>query len=81
MKHFRLDRKLIIFYVSLTHSLISCYRCVVALEERLDEEAERSNQTYQDENPEKQTVDHHGNIFPVLNDLQIHTICAWLGCC
>lgn len=44
--------------------------CVVALEQRLHEESQRSHHTHQDEDPQEQTVYHHGHILPVLNDLK-----------
>ena len=44
--------------------------CVVALEKRLHEEPQSSHHTHQDEDPEKQTVYHHGDVFPVLYDLE-----------
>lgn len=43
---------------------------VIALEKRLHEEPQSSHHTHQDEDPEKQTVYHHGDVFPVLYDLE-----------
>lgn len=50
-------------------SFISC-GYVVALEERLHEKAQCSHHTHQDEDPQEQTVYHHGNVFPVFDDLK-----------
>lgn len=44
--------------------------CVVALEHRLHEEPQSSHNTHQDEDPQKETVYHHGNVLPVFYDLQ-----------
>lgn len=49
--------------------VISCGR-VVALEQRLHEESEGSHQTHQDEDPEEKAVYHHGDILPILDDLE-----------
>ena len=42
---------------------------VVALEQRLNEQPQCSDHTHQDEDPQEQPVDHHGNVLPVLDDL------------
>lgn len=44
-------------------------RGVVTLKERLHEEAHRPDHTHQHEDPQEETVDHHGHVLPVLNDL------------
>lgn len=43
---------------------------VIALEKRLHKEPQCSHHAYQDEDPQEQTVYHHGHIFPVLYDLE-----------
>lgn len=43
---------------------------VVALEQRLHEEAQRPDHTYKHKDPQEETVDHHGHVLPVFNDLQ-----------
>lgn len=44
--------------------------CVIALEQRLHEEPQSSHHTHQDEDPQEQTVYHHGYVLPVFNDLE-----------
>ena len=41
----------------------------VVLEERLQEHADGAKDTDEDKDPEEQAVDHHGDILPVLTDL------------
>lgn len=48
---------------------VICSGGVIALEQRLHEEPQCSHHTHQDEDPQEQTVDHHGHILPVLYDL------------
>lgn len=43
---------------------------VVTLEQRLHEEAQRPDHTYKHKDPQEETVDHHGHVLPVFNDLQ-----------
>lgn len=43
---------------------------VVALKQRLHEEANGPDHTHQHKDPQEKTVDHHGHVLPVLNDLQ-----------
>lgn len=43
---------------------------VVTLEQRLHEEAQSPDHTHQHKDPQEETVDHHGHVLPVLNDLQ-----------
>lgn len=45
-------------------------RGVVTLEQRLHEEAQCPDHTHAHKDPQKESVDHHGNILPVFNDLQ-----------
>lgn len=54
-----------------TQNLLQLICCggVVALEQRLHEEAQRSHHTHQDEDPQEEPVDHHGHVLPVLDDL------------
>lgn len=42
---------------------------VEALEEGLYEEAHRPDHTHKHKDPQEETVDHHGHILPVFNDL------------
>lgn len=49
--------------------VVSC-GCVIALEQRLHEESQRSHHAHQDEDPQKQAVYHHGYVLPVLYDLE-----------
>lgn len=49
--------------------VISC-GCVIALEHRLHEEPQSSHNTDQDEDPQEETVYHHGDVLPVFYDLQ-----------
>lgn len=44
--------------------------CIVALKQRLHEEPQSSHHTHQDEDPQEQTVYHHGYVLPVLYDLE-----------
>ena len=48
---------------------VLCAGRVVALEQRLHEQPQRSDHTHQDEDPQEQPVDHHGDVLPVLDDL------------
>lgn len=42
---------------------------VVTLEQRLHEEAQRPDHTHTHKDPQEETVDHHGHVLPVFNDL------------
>lgn len=44
---------------------------VKTLEEGLYEEAHCPDHTHKHKDPEEETVDHHGHILPIFNDLQI----------
>ena len=43
---------------------------VVTLEQRLHEEADRPDHAHTHKDPQEETIDHHGHILPVFNDLQ-----------
>lgn len=43
---------------------------VITLEQRLHEEPQSSHHTHQDEDPQEQTVYHHGYVLPVFYDLE-----------
>lgn len=43
---------------------------VVTLEQRLHEEANRPDHTHTHKDPQEETVNHHGYVLPVFNDLQ-----------
>lgn len=45
---------------------------VVTLEERLHEEAQRPDHTHKHKDPQEESVDDHGHVLPVFNDLQRH---------
>lgn len=43
---------------------------VVTLEQGLHEEANRPNHTHTNKDPQEETVNHHGHVLPIFNNLK-----------